>query len=265
MKSVREISSKKLYHIIIRGINKQDIFLDDLDKKKFKREILKTKEKFGYLLYAYVIMPNHVHLVIYDTNDNLSKSMQSLLIRFSEYINKKYERVGHLFQGRFKSKIINDEEYLNTVIKYIHYNPEKAGISKYSEYDWSSYQEYVDKKKYKITDVSKFFEEYVKDEKDMNSVIAEFEKQHMEYKESKEIELKNRIEYELENKVSDEDLISYMVTKFKIKSIYDLQRYNVKYLRDLINPIIEELNVSAFQISRVTGISKAIIYKMREK
>ena len=99
----------------------------------------------------------------------------------------------------------------------------------------------------------------------MNSVIAEFEKQHMEYKESKEIELKNRIEYELENKVSDEDLISYMVTKFKIKSIYDLQRYNVKYLRDLINPIIEELNVSAFQISRVTGISKAVIYKMREK
>ena len=52
MKSVREISSKKLYHIIIRGINKQDIFLDDLEKKKFKSEILKTKEKFGYLLYA---------------------------------------------------------------------------------------------------------------------------------------------------------------------------------------------------------------------
>lgn len=265
MKNIREISPNKLYHIIIRGINKQDIFLDDQDKKKLRREILKTKEKFGYLLYAYVIMPNHVHLVIYDEKNNLSKSMQSLLIRFSEYVNKKYERVGHLFQGRFKSKIINNEEYLNTVIKYIHYNPEKAGIAKYNEYNWSSYQEYIDEKKYKITDVSKFFEEYLKEEKNANSAIAEFRRQHIEYKESKDVELKNRIEYELENKVSDEDLISYITAKLKIKSIYDLQRYNMEYLRDLINPIIEELNVSAFQVSRVTGISKAIIYKMRKK
>ena len=95
MREARNLTQSKLYHVIIRGINRQDIFLDNQDKRKFKKELKNTKEKFEYLLYAYVLMPNHVHLIIYDKNNNISKIMHSILVSFSEYINKKYEKDEH--------------------------------------------------------------------------------------------------------------------------------------------------------------------------
>lgn len=152
MREARKLTQSKLYHVIIRGINRQDIFFDNQDKRKFKKELKKAKEKFEYSLYAYVLMPNHVHLIIYDKDNNLSKIMHSILVSFSEYTNKKYKRNGHLFQNRFKSKPIENNEYLKTAIKYIHYNPEKAGIGSYNEYEWSSYKEYTNKNSYDLTD-----------------------------------------------------------------------------------------------------------------
>lgn len=262
MREARKITQNKIYHVIIRGINKQDIFLDNQDKGKFKKELKKTKEKFGYLLYAYVIMPNHVHLIIYDKNNNLSKMMHSILISFSEYINKKYERVGHLFQNRFKSKPIEDEEYLKTAVMYIHYNPEKAGIARHNEYEWSSYREYINADNYNLVD-TEYVIELMKNTGN-TSAIAEFVNQHKEYKESRLLEIKNRIEYELENKIEDEEIISFIVSELKIKNIYELQHYNFEYLKQMLTPIFKELNVSAFQLARITGIQKNIIYKIKE-
>ena len=131
------------YHIIIRGNNKQDIFFDEMDRKKFIEELEKTKEKYNYCLYAYVLMPNHVHLCIKDNKSAISKIMHSLLVRYVEYFNKKYERIGYLFQDRFKSVPIENYEYLKYVIRYIHLNPEKAGIIEHRQYRWSSYSEYL--------------------------------------------------------------------------------------------------------------------------
>lgn len=262
MREARKLTQSKLYHVIIRGINRQDIFFDNQDKRKFKKELKKAKEKFEYSLYAYVLMPNHVHLIIYDKDNNLSKIMHSILVSFSEYTNKKYKRNGHLFQNRFKSKPIEDNEYLKTAIKYIHYNPEKAGIARYNEYEWSSYKEYTNENSYNLTDT-----DYVlKLMKETNNISAkaEFIKQHAEYKESKLSEIKNRIEYELENKINDEELISFIIFELKLENIYELQHYNVEYLKELLIPIFKELNVNAFQLSRVTGIPKDIVYKIKK-
>src|SRR5699024_1116806 len=97
----RTCSSLNLYHIIIRGINKQDIFIDTQDKNKFIKEILIAKEKFQFKIYAYVIMPNHAHLIIKEGNTKISKIMHKIQLAYSEYLNIKYNRVGHVFQGRF--------------------------------------------------------------------------------------------------------------------------------------------------------------------
>ena len=103
-RSARETSNTKVYHIILRGNVKQDIFYDEQDYRKFIKEIKETKEKYQYILYSYCLMPNHVHMVLYDKNESLSKIMQSLEISYSKYFCKKYEKVGHLFQNRFLSK-----------------------------------------------------------------------------------------------------------------------------------------------------------------
>lgn len=262
MRKARKLTQSKLYHVIIRGVNRQDIFLDKQDKGKFKKELKKSKEKFEYLLYAYVLMPNHVHLIIYDKNNNLSKIMHSILVSFSEYINKKYERYGHLFQNRFKSKAIDNDEYLKTAVMYIHYNPEKVGIARHNEYEWSSYKEYTSEDNYNLVN-TEYILDLMKGENN-NSAIAEFIKQHTEYKENRLLEIKNRIEYELENKIKDGELISFIVSELKIKNIYELQHYNFEYLKKLLMPIFKELNVNAFQISRITGIPKDAVYKIKK-
>lgn len=139
----RKLSSTKVYHIILRGNNKQDIFLDEQDYKKFIIELRKTKEKYFYELYAYCIMTNHVHLVVFDRKDYISKIIQSLTISYSSYFSKKYDKTGHLFQNRFLSKEIETSEYLKRVCRYIHQNPAKAKIAKLDEYKWSSFNEYI--------------------------------------------------------------------------------------------------------------------------
>ena len=84
-RSARETSNTKVYHIILRGNDKQDIFYDEQDYRKFIKEIKETKEKYQYILYSYCLMPNHVHMVLYDKNESLSKIMQSLEISYSKY------------------------------------------------------------------------------------------------------------------------------------------------------------------------------------
>ena len=139
----RKESSTKVYHVILRGNDKQDIFFDEQDYKKFIEELKNTKEKYECELYAYCLMTNHVHLVIYDKNNMLSKFMQSLEVTYSAYFSKKYGKTGHLFQNRFLSKVVETREYLMQVCRYVHQNPVKAKISTVDKYKWSSFKEYL--------------------------------------------------------------------------------------------------------------------------
>ena len=264
MRASREKAPKNLYHIIMRGINYQDIFIDNQDKTKFLKELYNTKEKYNYLLYAYVIMPNHVHLVIQDSDNKLSKAMQSSLVRYSAYINQKYNRVGHLFQNRFKSKVINDKEYLKTVIRYIHYNPEKARIDKVDSYKWSSYKNYTDLNLINnpLVDVRPILKSFGKT---YNTAIEEFEKFHLLYREEILCKLKNQIEYEIDKNVKDEDLIEYITKKLEIDNIYDIQKYNKKYRDKLIKKIFDIQEISALQVARVTGISRTIVTNIKSE
>ena len=141
----RILSNSGIYHIIIRGVDRQDIFLDDIDRKKFLKELKNGMDEYKYEVYAYCLMNNHIHLLIKDNEGKISKMIQSISIKYVSYFNKKYERAGHLFQNRFVSKCIETEGSLLRVQKYIHQNPQIAGIAKTDKYVWSSYKEYVTK------------------------------------------------------------------------------------------------------------------------
>ena len=136
----REYSKSKIYHIMYKGIDGQDIFYDENDKLDFLEKLLENKKEFKFKIFSYCLMNNHVHLVIGIEAENLSNAMKSLSLKYVLYFNKKYERSGPLFQNRFNSKCIENQKYFLDVCRYVHQNPEKAGICKTSQYKWSSYK-----------------------------------------------------------------------------------------------------------------------------
>ncbi len=138
------------YHIIQRGNERKNIFNTEDDRIKFLETIYIMKEKYNFILEAYCLMDNHVHLLINDNGNDISKVVKSINISYAYYFNKTYKRVGHLFQDRFKSELIGDDNYLLSVSAYIHNNPFKAGIvEKPQEYEWSSFNYYCGKESYR--------------------------------------------------------------------------------------------------------------------
>ena len=140
----RTPSKTGIHHIMLRGINKQIIFHDKEDSYKFLKILSQTKEKLNFDIFAYCIMNNHVHLLIKEKEIPIGKIVGTVASKFATWYNTKYERVGYLFQDRFKSEAVETNEYFLTVIRYIHQNPVKAGLCKsVGEYEFSSYNEFL--------------------------------------------------------------------------------------------------------------------------
>lgn len=132
------------YHILDRGNNRQEIFLEDSDYQYFLKLINRYKKELRFKLYHLCLMPNHIHLMLEPKEENvLQKLMMCLTLAYSVYFNKKYNAYGHLWQGRYKSCIIEKGEYFVWCGVYIELNPVRAGIVKKPEdYKWSSYSYY---------------------------------------------------------------------------------------------------------------------------
>ncbi len=132
-------SETGIYHVIVRGIGQQDIFHEEDDFQKYLETVKKLSLESGVSVLGYCLMTNHVHLLLREDNGDISVFMKRLGISYAYWYNRKYERIGHVFQDRFKSECIEDDAYLLTVIRYIHQNPIKASITgKPEEYKWSS-------------------------------------------------------------------------------------------------------------------------------
>jgi putative transposase len=138
-RSIRADHIGGIYHVIARGNNKEFIFIDDKDKGYFVSKLKKTSKAMGCKVYGYVLMDNHYHIIMQTMDKKLQEIMHKLNNTYSKYFNLKYKRVGHVFQGRYKSSIIQDEKYMFNVLRYIHENPIVAGLcKKVEDYDWSS-------------------------------------------------------------------------------------------------------------------------------
>jgi len=137
-----------LYHILSRGNGRQDIFLTNNDRRLFLTLIQEFSERFNIEVYAYVLMGNHYHLLLKTLDANLSKGMQWFGTTYTRKFNLTNNQSGHLFQGRFKSIIIENDAYLLRLSCYIHRNPLRAGIvDRLAEFKWSSYHYYAYRKK----------------------------------------------------------------------------------------------------------------------
>ncbi len=135
------------YHVITRGNQRQRVFKGDNDFQKYINLLAFYKERYKYSLYAYVLMSNHVHLLIETRQIPLSKILQGINQSYTMYFNGKYKTVGHLFQGRYKAILCDKDAYLLSLIKYIHLNAVRAKIAKAAgQYRWSSHQSYEKKK-----------------------------------------------------------------------------------------------------------------------
>ncbi len=136
-----------LYHVICRGNNREFVFKDDKWKESYIGLIERYKKKYRFKLYAYVIMDNHVHLLIEVGVVPLSKIMQGIQQVFTQRYNKASQRSGHVFEQRYKAVLCDKDQYLLGLIRYIHHNPMRAGVSKGLDYTWSSYERYMKKEK----------------------------------------------------------------------------------------------------------------------
>ncbi len=132
------------YHIINRGVEKRVIFLDRDDYEYFEELLERYTKEFTIIMHSYALMPNHYHLLIETQQNNLSKFMRQINANYAIYFNKKYKRVGHLWQGRFASWFVTDEAYLYTLIIYIEQNPIKAKLAHtIEEYPYSSGHQFL--------------------------------------------------------------------------------------------------------------------------
>jgi len=174
----KNFSSGQIYHIYNRGNNKEKIFFDEQDYRAFlfrlglclgftEEELNREKllampysririsdVKTGdYFLHSFCLMPNHFHLLIEQTSDKpVSKLIAKLCTSYSKYVNKKYSRVGHVFQDKFKAVLIENNEQLMWIFEYIHTNPVKDSIvKKLSDYTWCSYNDFLNNRNLLIT------------------------------------------------------------------------------------------------------------------
>ena len=142
--------SGAVYHVMSRGNGRQNIFRDQRDYGRLLEGLEATVDKFGFEIFSFVCMPNHIHLFFRTPGANLSKGMQYLLSGYANWFNTRHRRPGHLFQGRFKGELIESAEYFWNVSRYIHLNPVRGKqplVGHPEEWPWSSYPGYRWKKK----------------------------------------------------------------------------------------------------------------------
>lgn len=132
-----------VYHVTARGNERRAIYRDDTDRRRFLATLAEAVDQFHLLLHAYVLMGNHYHLLVETLEANLSRAMKQINGVYSQSFNRRHDRVGHLFQGRFKALLVERDSYLVELSRYIHLNPVRAGITEDAEsYRWSSARAY---------------------------------------------------------------------------------------------------------------------------
>ena len=250
-RQARQKSESGIYHIIVRGINKQVIFEDDEDREEFIRYLQYYKDIASYLLYGYCLMDNHIHLLIKEGKEPIGNTMKRIGVSYVSWYNRKYDRVGHLFQDRFKSEVVETDEYVLTVLRYIHQNPVKAKKEKSVEnYKWSSYDEYIGQSKIIETGfILGFFAE------EREKSIAHFKKYMNEHTDD------NCIEISEAKRMTDKETRNIIEKYANVNIPTELQNLEKIKRDEVVRKIKEVDGVSTRQIARLTGISQSVIAK----
>ncbi len=252
----RLISPTGIYHITLRSVNQHIIFEDSQDYEKFIYILSDCVEKYDIDLYAYCLMNNHIHLLIYSPPETLSSCFQSLGTRFARWYNNKYLRTGHLFQERFHSQVIDSDNYFLSALVYIHNNPVRANMCKYpSEYRWSSFNAYYGQKNsmlnltyaYNIAG-SKHALHYYFATADKDAVDAMFSECEQEYT----------------HFVTDETAIAIFKSLTNISTLSEIDSMNRTDRNSNIR-LLKEQHLTCKQVARIMNVSVSTVKRLCKK
>ncbi|MBF8984573.1 transposase [Lutibacter sp. B2] len=258
-------STDSIYHIMIRSISEINLFKENSDKLKYFSLIKKYQYKYKFKLYAYCLLDTHGHLMIDINGADISKIMHCINFCYAQYYNRKYKRHGHVFQDRFKSKIVDTDEYLIMLSAYIHNNPKDLARFKgcVEKYPFSSLKEYIHHtNEYEILDRS-FLEDVLKlhNEKKLKSYLQlvskcedqddpldiEFETKEYEYRSNRKIIVREQTPHKI---------INYVAKFLKTDKEYIYLKYSRKStkLRALSSFLMMRFcNMTAKEICKVLG------------
>ena len=264
-RKARLASDSGVYHVILRGVNRQDIFECDKDYLKFlsllERAVYPVDETGRpmdpfLVIYAFCLMPNHVHLLVKEQRYGLSDAIKLISGTYAGFFNQKYEHVGHLFQDRFRSEAVNDMEYFVTLLRYIHQNPVAGGLAKtVRDYRWSSWYEFDPSLRCEIqvccTDVVlqrisfDALKELVEEPLPKTQRILDFDN-------------------DTGMRVTDDRVREFIRLDMGISDMSSIQHLH----KDKRNEVLKQLLAfceNALQISRVTGIPRGITERVRSR
>lgn len=246
-RQARKKSESGIYHIMIRGINRQIIFEDEEDSKVFLETMWLYKEEIKCKIYGYCLMKNHIHFIMGIDNEKLETFMRKFGAKYVYWYNWKYNRVGSLFQDRFKSEPIEDDKYFLTVLRYIHQNPVKAGLcTRVDRYTESSYNEYIGPKEKQLTDIDYALGILP---------IEEFERYNNEKNYDKCLEAEDIY------RINDNEAKKLIVKLSKCNTASEFQALSIKR-RDKFIRKLKEKGLSVRQIERLTGINRGVVQKI---
>lgn len=266
-RSAREKVENSIYHVCARGNNKQDIFLDDKDREEYLNRLNHYKEKYKVRIYAYCLMTNHVHILVYDNNQDISKFMHGLNLSYAIYFNNRHGRVGHLFQERFTSILVKSNTQLLYTSRYIHLNPVKANLVNQAQlYKWSSYKIYAkEESESNIVDTS-FLLSVISDDqiKSRRAYVQYIDALDIAY-DSKEVAITlekqedKKISLHGMKKMSYQEAYQFLCGKWNIKEEKVASYMNEKGIAIYLLGLLSRLSWS--QVARNLGIHEMIAYK----
>jgi len=267
----REKAASGVYHVMLRGINHQRIFEDDKDYERFLETLVyvvqqykSEHDKICCRFFAYCLMDNHVHLLMQEIDEELSKTMQRIEISYAYFCNQKYGRDGHFFRGRFRSEPVNDFDYFLTLLRYIHQNPVKGGLTNSVEdYPYSSWHEFQEIG-YMVRRKSEPGTRYMVRICDVKSVLNRIE--YDVFAELVNQNLPNDFDPMKENvfkrnRMSDDEVMIAIKKIGKCNSISEFQKKNQKEQTDIITSLWLE-GATQRQIERVTGFGRSKIQRL---
>ncbi len=242
-RTARKLSPTGYLHLIVRGIGRQVLFEDREDHVYYLSLLRRYSTETEVTVCAYCLMENHVHLLVHDPKGHTPLLMKKLGVCYARHYNRKYERVGHLFQDRYQSEVIEDDGYFLAVYRYILNNPEKAGICRASDYEWSSCCRDNDPEA--IADAS-LLHDLIGDADDYAAFLCE----------------KDDAEYmEFEPRRHDDGWASAIIRKrLKISSGTALQTFEREERNAALRTLKAE-GISVRQLERLTGINRGVIQR----
>lgn len=256
-RKAREKSNTGVYHIMMRGTGRQEIFFDDEDNMRFLDRLNTCKKNNGIEVYGWCLMGNHVHFLIREGPEGVSKTVQRLGISYAGFFNWKYHTVGHLFQDRFKSEKVETDGYLLTVVRYIHQNPVKANIAKnILEYEWSSCRGYYGKPCYPagMLNTAPVLEMFGEDEERAKKGFILFNEQENDDR---------CLDETVRRRLTDEEAVEEIKNVVKGHEIPEVKSLPESRRRAILREIKNIDGITLRQAGRLLGISHVMIHNAK--